>query len=112
MEGSIKSGPALSFSYVRDSSSTTLLCLLLAGIAGLAIAIGALDPFGDLRLAIVAFAAAAFLIWSAIYTTRHHEWLIFALLMIEVLASASVFTDNATTIGRYGLEALFCLPWD
>jgi len=83
---------------------------LLAGIVGLAIAIAAFDPFGDVRLIVVGLAGAAFLIWSAIYTSRHHEWLIFALLMIEVLASSSVLPDNVATIGRYGLEALFCLP--
>jgi O-antigen ligase len=110
MESSIQSEPALSFPGVRASSSRVPLNLLLAGIAALAIAIAALDPFGDVRLVIVGLAGACFLIWGAVYTARHHEWLIFALLIIEVVASAKVFPDNATTIGRYGLEALFCLP--
>ena len=101
---------AFSLPRVRDDTSTALLRLMLAGIVGLAIASAALDPFGGVRLAVLGIAGTAFLIWSAIYTSRHHEWLIFAILMIEVLASSSILPDNVTTIGRYGLEALFCLP--
>jgi O-antigen ligase len=99
-----------SFQPARDDSSTALLRLVLAGIVGLGIAIAALDPFGGVRLAVLVVAGAAFLIWSAIYTSRHHEWLFFALLMVEVLASSAIFPDDVTTVGRYGLEALFCLP--
>jgi hypothetical protein len=99
-----------SIAPTRDDRSSELHRLMLAGIVGLAIAIAALDPFGNIRLAVVGLIGAVFLIWSVVYTSRHHEWLISVLVMIEVLASTSILPDNASTIGRYGMEALFCLP--
>jgi len=99
-----------SFAPTKDDRSSELFRLVLAGMVGLAIAIAALDPFGDVRLAVIGLIGAVFLIWSVVNTSRHHEWLIFALVMIEVLASTSILPGNASTIGRYGLEALFCLP--
>src|SRR5689334_18108889 len=107
MATSDSTAPGFSIASVQDNRSADLLRLARSGMAALAIVVALLDPFGEIRLAVIVVAAAVFLIWSAAYTSRHHEWLIFALILIEVLASVSVLPDNATTIGRYGLEALF-----
>ena len=76
----------------------------------LAFACAAVGPFSGLSIALAGIAGAIFLAWSVVYTTRHHEWLLFALLVIEVLTAAAAIPANVNTAARYGLEALFCLP--
>jgi hypothetical protein len=87
--------------------------IVAAGIAlavALAFACAVAGPLSGVSLALAGIAGAIFLAWSVAYTTRHHEWLLFALLMIEVLTAATAIPANVNTAARYGLEALFCLP--
>jgi O-antigen ligase len=87
--------------------------IVAAGIAlavALAFACTVAGPLSGVSLALAGIVGAIFLAWSVAYTTRHHEWLLFALLMIEVLTAATAIPANVNTAARYGLEALFCLP--
>jgi O-antigen ligase len=106
---------AIAFIPVRDHvpASHGLKLVFKAEIAltvALAFACAVAGPFSSVSLALAGIAGAIFLAWSVSYTTRHHEWLLFALLMIEVLTAAAAIPANVNTAARYGLEALFCLP--
>src|SRR5271167_2622110 len=61
----------------------------IALTVALAFACAVAGPFSGVSLALAGIAGAIFLAWSVSYTTRHHEWLLFALLMIEVLTAAA-----------------------
>jgi hypothetical protein len=84
--------------------------------AAIAVGIGVLvvglafDPFGNATLLLLVPTLVVLTVLGAIYTTRHHEWLFFVLLMIEVMTSASSIPTDWNSGTRYGLEFLFCAP--
>lgn len=82
---------------------------IAAGIGVLAAGL-AFDPFGSAILALLVPTLVVVTALGAIYTTRHHEWLFFVLLMIEVITSASSIPTDWNSGTRYGLEFLFCVP--
>jgi hypothetical protein len=82
----------------------------LLAIGGLIVVLLVFAPFDRLRWTLLSACALALLGWSVTYTTRHHKWLIFVLLLIEVLTSATCLPDEWNSATRYTLEAIFCLP--
>lgn len=106
---------AITFAPVRERfpASHGVKPVAAAGIAVAVVAAfscAVVGPLSGLTMALTGIAGAIFLAWSVTYTTRHHEWLLFTLLMIEVLTAAAAMPTSVNTAARYGLEALFCLP--
>ncbi len=56
-----------------------------------------------------AAAAIAFCIVVA-YTTRHREWLVFALTLANLLMAGALIPDTVQTAGHYALDFAICIP--
>jgi O-antigen ligase len=85
---------------------------IAAGMAGLLI-LGLLTQRagGVIALAII---AAVILPWAVYYTSRHASWLLFVLVLIEVVAASSYAATSGDQLGalvRYPLGVLFVLPF-
>ena len=79
---------------------------ILAGISLVVLS----NPRGSMALLLVACIGLAILGVSLVYTTRHREAVVIAVLLAEVL-SANVFVpEGVSTALRYGMNFLFCVP--
>jgi len=84
---------------VAVGAGVLLSLLMLAGLRW---------PYLWLGMAAVIGVAALF--WAARYTAKHPIWLPCALLLIEIVPSATVFDESVRPFLRYPLLFLFCLP--
>ena len=60
--------------------------------------------------AIAAIAGAAIICWGALYTSKHHEWIVLPIELIFAFISFSLFSDDIRAPIHYGLLILFCVP--
>src|SRR5579859_3513812 len=77
----------------------SVILLLFLGGAGKAI--------GFAGFGIVAVAGIC---WGAVYTSEHRRWLIFVLIVTDMLMSCFLLPDAVQTGGHYLLDFIFCLP--
>jgi O-antigen ligase len=61
-------------------------------------------------LGVFAVAGVALVWWGAVYTSKHHEWVVLAIELIFALVGFSFFSDEVRAPIHYGLLIIFCAP--
>src|SRR6266481_5500821 len=64
------------------------------------------------ELALAGIGAATVIATCAvvIYTTRHWEWLVFALTLANLMMAGALIPDTVQTAGHYALDFAICIP--
>jgi O-antigen ligase len=104
------SGPILFSDSRAPRTALRPLLFALAAAAALLLLAALDDDSKSLLLIVAAIAMPAILICGVIYTSHHHEWLIFPLALICLVIQASFFGEHARAAFHYLALALFCLP--
>lgn len=83
---------------------------ILAGSIVFALAALGFVQWPILPAAVGAGAVIITLLWASAYTRQHPKWLLFALILIEALPSASLIDDSIRPWIRYSLLLCFAAP--
>ena len=63
-----------------------------------------------LALAAIGAATAIAICMAVVYTTRHREWLVFALTLVNLMMAGVLIPDTVQTAGHYVLDFAICIP--
>jgi O-antigen ligase len=86
--------------------------LLIAGIGALGLLATCLmltDSYVP-AVAIAGIVGVCAVGWTAVYTFKHHEWVVLPIVLIFAVIAFSIFGDTMRAPIHYGLLALFCVP--
>jgi O-Antigen ligase/Right handed beta helix region len=64
----------------------------------------------ELALAGIGAAIAIVSCMAVVYTTRHREWLVFALTLANLMMAGALIPDTLQTAGHYALDFAICIP--
>src|SRR6266404_2173214 len=88
-----------------------LATLMAAAMAISLAAIVLLSSFSkELALAGIGAATATQITIAVVYTTRHREWLVFALTLANLMMAGALIPDTVQTAGHYALDFAICIP--
>lgn len=90
-----------------DSGSWSSLAVVAVGTA--AVATMLMWSLNTVLLTMALVAGAAVIAGGLAYSIGHRQWLIFALVLLEILASANAGNDDVRAAIRYGVELLVCV---
>lgn len=93
----------------REHTSRLTLAAAIAALIVLALVLMLTDSKTP-ALAIGGVAGVAIVCWGALYTSRHHEWIVLPVELIFAFIAFSFFDENVRAPIHYGLLMLFCLP--
>ena len=90
--------------------SSKLLPLAAMILVGLTAAWTVLAQSFVLAECIGVVAGAIGIYWAVNFTTRHHEWVVLAILLIFAVIGFSIFSEDIRSPLHYALLAFFCIP--
>jgi O-antigen ligase len=85
------------------------LALAIAALVFVALALMLTDSKTP-ALAIAGIAGVATICWGALYTSKHHEWVVLPIELIFAVIAFSFFNEDIRAPIHYFLLAVFCIP--
>lgn len=102
--------PAIFSFSDRPRTISRPVLLIVVSFASLLLLLALNNHPSILIVTIVAVTVPVTLLYGVTYTSRHNEWLVFALVLLFLLIDISFLGDKARALFHYGTLALLCLP--